>query len=275
MSGSGYQFNPDLPELNESIVLANAYIQKYRGILEDFAQDKKTFDKALSSPVSIKAADLGKTSYAKASFNIPTKSIEINLNSRYIDRLKFLMPKKNLRIYSQEWTFLVFFFAVVLLHQYCHYIVRFKNWSRITPRRCRTYRGKLLDAGHSLEIIIFKGILRLVQSDTSDRYTGIVLEVYDPELTFHKTNIETLKNIVDSKYPEGKLYEGDVPEEYIPDEKSKEHILDSVEDLDENEPVLDVPVIEYDTDTDARSLTLDSKHHTIIRFPDHCCVKFD
>ena len=100
----GFLYNPALPELNESIDLANAYIQTNRHKICLFAQDMASSDLAFSVPLNISESDLGSNSYAIANVNPEMNSIEINLNSRFINRLKIL-PNR-----SEELTVLTFFF---------------------------------------------------------------------------------------------------------------------------------------------------------------------
>jgi hypothetical protein len=185
--------------------------------------------------------------------------------------MKSLHLKRRLRNHSDEWTMLVFFYAIALVHEYCHYLVRFQNWSRITPSKLRKYhRGRI--AGHSFEVILFDGILRLVQNVPRDEVTGIVLEKYDPERKLYKVDINALNTIVNFKRHLLNLFEKEELDEYAADDKLNERILYSVE-LDEYEPFIDLSAIKSETDANIlREMKLDPKHNIILRFDDgHEC----
>jgi hypothetical protein len=271
----GFVYNSALEELNQSIDLANAYIESYRSRLSRFAQDSESFENALLVPLQVSESDLGTNSYARVHLNPDTITIEVNLNSKFLSRLKFLHMRKSLRKYSDEWIILIFFFAIVLVHAYCHFVVRYTNWNRKTPYKLRKiHRGRMMNAGHTFEINVFGGILRLVQGSDGE-FTRIILEEFESVLKFYKVEIEALKKIVNGKSPLDDLFDKDIPDEFIPEEKSHEHVLDSIVDLDEwEEPISDSLSFKEDTDEDfLRSINLDPKHNTILRFDEHeCCV---
>jgi hypothetical protein len=71
----GFLYNSALPAMNESIDLANAYIQNFQEFLERFAEDSKAFETAKTLPLNISESELGAKAFAQVHFNSPSPEI--------------------------------------------------------------------------------------------------------------------------------------------------------------------------------------------------------
>jgi hypothetical protein len=267
------QENPQFPELNASIKLANAYIRECQGIgmLSEFSKDLNEFQEALEQNIGISVVDIGNQAFAR----IHAGNVRlIELNSRFIAQLKaFEVERRNIDIDDDEYVLLVFFFSVILVHEYCHFLVRFGDKTRATPKRLRIrHRGRLMDAGHSFEIKLFNGILRMVSDLEGKSLKHLILEMHVPELKRFKVDPKVIRRIVEFTSPLGNLFESDVPQEYF--EGKSEHIFECFDDLDEKEPLLPEEEIPSDSKV-LRDLGLDPETHKILRFDDENCIFSD
>jgi hypothetical protein len=90
-----FEENPEYPELNPVVKLANAHILEYQwpGMLCEFLKDKQLIGKAIHHSLRVYVEDLGDKSFAcLLENNTPC----IQLSSQFICRLKILALEKEI-----------------------------------------------------------------------------------------------------------------------------------------------------------------------------------
>jgi hypothetical protein len=133
-----------------------------------------------------------------------------------------------------------------------------------------------MDAGHSFEITLFKGILRLVENMNTNsfervenkKFVHLILEKCDPKLIQYEIDMNILRNIILTNTPSGDLL-CEEPSEFSPE--PFQHVLECFDDLDEEEKIIigNAPQSEEEF---LKSKGLDPKLHRILRFDVQSCV---
>ncbi len=75
-----------------------------------------------------------------------------------------------------------FYMAITILHEFCHFLVRYKSGKRNSPLKLRRkHRGERVDVGSSMEIALFQGIMRLVRHKKENQdYFSLLLDFTSP-----------------------------------------------------------------------------------------------
>lgn len=265
----GLQYIPRLRELDVAIDIANAYIKDNVTLLRRLLEDEKQFDRALkrASLIKISSSELGKTNiYARTV--VDKKHTEILLNDHFCERFRVLKKEHK---HQEELMVLSYFFGLVLFHEYAHYIIRFKTPSRATPRKLRLcHRGRLMDAGHTIEIKLFDGVLKLVEFKDVDlldsektKFKGIILEENHPPHVLREADMDSLKKVYKTRDAAIIIFKEDSPI-YVP--RENEQILDSIV-TNVEEPLYDEKEVEIEISEEdrLRKIGLDPEIYSIIQ----------
>jgi hypothetical protein len=264
----GLQYIPRLRELDAAIEIANAYIMDNKSLLRSLLEDEKLFDQALKMASSIKISSMKLERQTFARTIVDKKHFEIQLNEQFCERFRVLKKEhKN----GDEWIVLSYFFGLVLFHEYAHCIVRFKTPIRSTPRKLRmNHRGRLMDAGHTIEVKLFNGILKLVEIKGVDfldpkkmKFRNIILEENLFPHYLREAHMDRLKKAYESREAVICIFTEDSPI-YVPSEN--EQILDSVVTNVEEPLYDDEKVIQIESEEDRlRKIGLDPEIYSLIQ----------
>jgi hypothetical protein len=118
-----FKYNRDFPEINPSIDLANAYIKYSAIILSDFAGSRDSFLRVVDTWQDVSVVNLGNSSYARLIYE---SEFRIELNMKYIERIKDLETERMTKIDNDEWVILLFFIAIDLFTNFAIYWCAFK-----------------------------------------------------------------------------------------------------------------------------------------------------
>jgi hypothetical protein len=245
MTRSGFSYIESFPELNHSIDLTNSYIQSDQN-WRRFLSVESDADKVTSAIPMLHIERFGSSSFAYFEAN-EHKNSQIVLNEEFLQRFRVLKNTKINSLDEEEWVLLVFFWAIVLVHEFCHFVVRFKKPERKTPIKLRRkHRGRMMDAGHSLEIVLFNGILGLVgdskvhiQDGSKRKFRKIIIQMNNSSKTY-EADVNLLKTIVSNIIPSTDLFENNHAVEYIP-EKDDEVYESPISEVEYNVEIDDDP----------------------------------
>ena len=173
----GFRHIAEKPELNLAINVANMYIDEGKVHFLDMLEDAKDLDAAIKNAPNIHIEELNEGD-TPISDERPT---HIVLNSKYTNILTLLHQQGRSRVDITDYSFAAvsFYVGITILHEFCHFLVRYKSGKRESPLKLRRqHRGERVDIGSTIEITFFQGILRLVQH--SNKNFSLILDVTYP-----------------------------------------------------------------------------------------------
>ncbi len=153
----GFQHITKIPELDLAIDIANMYMTKYSKHFLDLLEDVKDLDAVIQNAPSIHIEELSRPKVGNTPIS-EKRPTYIVLNSNYISILTLLHQQGRSRIDVQDHSFAAvsFYIAITILHEFCHFVVRYKSGKRKSPLKLRRqHRGERVDIVKSM-VTFFK-----------------------------------------------------------------------------------------------------------------------
>jgi hypothetical protein len=186
---TGFSHLPNNPELDKAIDLANVYIKSSKLYLGELLEQSKDFDEAVENAPHIRIEVLKGNEIAYTP--LPTAKDDdkrpefISISSTCAEMLKYFCDNERDKIQLKNedpgFTALSFFMTSTILHEFCHFLVRFRHGKRKSPMKLRKqHRGERADIGHSTEIRIFGGIIKLIQIAGEAPQYKLALDITSP-----------------------------------------------------------------------------------------------
>jgi hypothetical protein len=149
---------------------------------------------------------------------------ETHLSKKYVTRLARLLESRP-DDDDDEVILLQVFLGVLLVHEFAHFLVRRYKPDRRTPFKLRPkFRGQRVDAGHSLELTAFRGIVKPViglHSNIEDfscaYFRKLCIENVEHEI--YQAKIDHLRNVISEEIDFIDFTD------YLPDGVSKDEVL--------------------------------------------------
>jgi hypothetical protein len=202
----GYQCLADFPALKMSVTIANRLISQYKQALMAFmafeVRNDNHFQEAFHSAPALFVDDTGGSSSAFTlvfSHDDDERQFlrsETHLNELFVARLTELINNKP---DDDEVVVLQVFIGVVLFHEFVHHLIRRFNPKQKNPMKIRRqFKGQRMDAGHSLELKVFDGIVMpAVERDHQiDDYSSTHVHslcIQNPEGDLYRARVSNLK----------------------------------------------------------------------------------
>jgi hypothetical protein len=195
------------PELDLSIEIANSVLRNadYSNVLIKFAHENGISDKEISQikprvQVSYNTQSIGEP------FSITINKDTISLNQKYTNRILFANEEK-FDEFEEEVAILSLFFALCIIHELAHVIVRFKapdneQKIRLTPVKYSTSCDEIPEAGGFMEEHLFFGescllLTKQTWKSKSRKVMGLLL--LHGNNNFYRVSLDDIHEIIDEK----------------------------------------------------------------------------